>query len=121
MEKFGIDVNRMIIALIIGAVFGIFCAWATSQAPIPSAWLTIEFLIYIFYNRLILGFILGISDNIKIINSKYANAAIRGAIIGTIISVILIIIPGWAAISYLFSGIVYGVIIDLIATRFSKS
>ena len=93
----------------------------TSQAPIPSEWLTIEFLIYIFYNRLMLGFVLGISDNIKLIENKYGNSAIRRAIIGTILSVILIIIPGWAAISYLFAGTIYGIIIDMIATRFSKS
>ena len=121
MEKFGINVNRMTIALVIGALFGIFCAWATSNAPIPAQWLTVEFLIYIWYNRLILGFVLGISDNIKIIKSKYGNSIVRGAIIGTIVSVILVIIPGWPAISYLFAGTIYGIVIDLIATKFGKS
>jgi hypothetical protein len=120
MEKFGIDLNRMLIALGLGAIFGAFCAWATSTAPIPAEWLTIEFLIYIWYNRLILGFIIGYAEKIKFIESKYGNAAIRGAILGTILSVILIIISGLPAISYLFAGTIYGIIIDVIATKFSK-
>jgi hypothetical protein len=121
MEKFGINVNRMISALILGAIFGLFCAWATSTAPIPKEWLTLEFLIYIWYNRLILGFVIGFAENINFIKSRYSNAIIRGAIIGTIISVILVIIPGLAAISYLFAGTIYGIIIDVIATKFSKT
>ena len=120
MEKFGIDIKRMITALIIGAIFGAICAWATSTAPIPEEWLTIEFLIYVWYNRLILGFIVGYAENIKLIKSKYGNAAIRGAILGTILSVILVIIPGLPAISYLWAGTVYGIIIDIVATKFSK-
>jgi hypothetical protein len=121
MEKLGINVNRMISALILGAIFGLFCAWATSTAPIPKEWLTLEFLIYIWYNRLILGFVIGFAENINFIKSRYSNAIIRGAIIGTIISVILVIIPGLAAISYLFAGTIYGIIIDVIATKFSKT
>ena len=68
-----------------------------------------------------LGFVLGISDIVKFIKSKCGNSVIREAIIGTLISVILVIIPGWPAISYLFAGRIYGIIIDLVATRFSKS
>jgi hypothetical protein len=121
MKKFGINITRMVIALILGTLFGLFCAWATSTAPIPAQWLTIEFLIYIWYNRLILGFILGYAENITFIKRKYGNAIIRGAIIGTVISVIMVIIPGLAAISYLFAGTIYGIIIDILATKFSKS
>jgi hypothetical protein len=121
MEKFGIDIKRMMTALILGATFGLFCAWATSTAPIPAEWLTIEFLIYIWYNRLILGFIIGYAENMKFIESKYGNAAIRGAILGTTISIILVIIPGLPAISYLWAGTIYGIIIDIVATKFSKS
>ncbi|MFX1258137.1 MAG: hypothetical protein ACFFAN_09775 [Promethearchaeota archaeon] len=121
MEKFGININRLIIALALGAFFGAICAWATSTAPIPAEWLTTEFLIYIWYNRLILGFIIAYADNLIFIENKYGNAAIRGAILGTILSVILVIIPGLPAISYLWAGTIYGIIIDLVATRFSKS
>ena len=90
MEKFGIDIKRMMIALIIGAIFGAFCAYGTSTAPIPAEWRTVEFLIYIWYSRLMLGFIIGYAESIKFIESKYGNAAIRGAILGTIISVSLV-------------------------------
>ena len=57
----------------------------------------------------------------KFIESKYGNAAIRGAILGTTISIILVIIPGLPAISYLWAGTIYGIIIDIVATKFSKS
>lgn len=121
MEKFGIEINRLIIAIALGALFGALCAWATSTAPIPAEWLTIEFLVYIWYNRLILGFMIAYADNLKFIKNKYGNAAIRGAILGTLLSVILVIIPGLSAISYLWAGTLYGIIIDLVATKFSKS
>ena len=120
MEKIGINIFRLIIALIIGGLFGLYCAWATSTAPIPKEWLTLEFLIYIWYNRLILGFFIGIVEKIKIIENKYGNVIVRGAIIGTIISLSLVIIPGLAAISYLIAGIVYGIIIDVVVTKFGK-
>lgn len=120
-QKFGINVLRMIVCLILGAIAGLICAWGTSTAPISKSILTIGFLIYIWYNRLILGFIIGYADKIKIIKHELGNSIVRGAILGAILSVILIVIPGLAAVSYLYAGIIYGIIIDLIATKFAPT
>jgi hypothetical protein len=112
LESYGINTKRLIICLILGALAGLFCAFATAA----STRVSFEYMIYIWYNRLILGFIISIAEKIKIISNKHGNSIIRGLILGIIISIILIIIPGLAAISYLFAGIIFGALIDLIST-----
>lgn len=117
MENYGINTKRLIICLVLGAITGLFCAFATAATNKVS----IEFMIYIWYNRLILGFVISIADKIKIIKNERGNSIIRGVILGILISMILIIIPGLAAISYLFAGIIFGALIDLISTLLAPS
>ena len=105
------------ICLILGTLAGIYCAIGTALFYRVS--LTI--LIYIWYNRLVLGFVISIADNINIIKNKYSNPIIRGALIGLIIGIILIIIPEVAAISYLIMGILFGALIDFISTLLAPS
>lgn len=117
MEKFGINIKRMIICLILGALAGVYCAFASAAFNRIS----ISYMIYLWYNRLILGFVISIAENITIINNKRGNSVIRGALIGFIISLIIIIISGLAAISYLIVGIIFGALIDLLATLLASS
>jgi len=112
LEKFGLNIKRLMICLIFGALAGLYCAFATAAFNRAS----LEYLIYIWYNRLILGFVISIADKITIIKNKRGNSIIRGAVIGGLLSIIVVIIPGLAAISYLFVGILFGALIDLIAT-----
>ena len=70
---------------------------------------------------MILGFVIGITENIILFKNKYGNPIIRGAVIGLILGMILIILPGLAAISYLITGILFGALIDLIATELAPS
>ena len=107
----------MIISLILGALGGVYCVIATAAFNRVS----IKFLVYIWYNRVILGFVIGIADNIILFKNKYGNPIIRGAVIGLILGIILIIIPGLAAISYLITGIIFGALFDLIATQMTPS
>jgi hypothetical protein len=117
LKKFGINIKRLIVCLILGALAGIYCAIGTALFRRVS----LEFLIYIWYNRVVLGFVISIADNINIIKNKYGNPIIRGALIGLIVGLILIIIPGVSAISYLIMGIFFGAVIDLIATLFAPA
>ena len=121
MGSVGINGKRMIIALILGALTGVICAIGTVIGNNPIFQISLMYLIYLWYNRLILGFVLGIADNVRIINHELGNSVIRGALIGAILSIILVIIPGLAAYSFILAGIVFGIIIDLIATKLAPS
>ena len=51
------------------------------------------------------------------LTNKYQNAAIRGAIFGLIASIVISFYGGGEV--FIGAGIIYGVVTDLIATRFS--
>ena len=116
MGYIGINVKRMIITLILGLLAGIICAGGTVMGNNPNFQITIAYIIYLVYNRIILGFIIGLVENLKIIKHENGNSVVRGAVLGAIVSIILVIIPGLVAISFIIAGIVFGIIIDLIAT-----
>ena len=109
--------KRLIIALIISAFFGIFCAYGTATVEIEGLEITLPYLLTIFYARLLIGFLIGIGDNILIIKNKYQNAAIRGALFGIIASIVISFYGGGEF--FIAFGIIYGIITDLIATQFS--
>jgi hypothetical protein len=111
------NLKRLLIALVISAVFGIFCAYGTSTIEIKGFEITLPYLLTIFYARLLIGFFVGIGDNIEIIKNKYQNAAIRGAIFGIITSIVIAFYGGGEI--FIIFGIIYGIITDLVATRFS--
>ncbi|MGB2698322.1 MAG: hypothetical protein WBD28_10755 [Candidatus Zixiibacteriota bacterium] len=111
--------KRVIIATVVGALCGLFCAWGTSQIKDPSFPVTTGLLVSVFYNRLLIGFFVGVADNIKL------HSVIRGAFIGAIITMAMSIIPiidgqVMGGIMFLIPGIIYGILADVIATRFSK-
>jgi H+/Cl- antiporter ClcA len=111
--------KRVLIATIVGALCGVFCAYGTSQIKDPSFPVTAGVLASVFYNRLLIGFFVGLADNIKL------HSVIRGALIGAIISLAMSIIPiidgqAMGGITLLIAGIIYGILADVIATRFSK-
>ena len=114
--------KRMGLSLIIAAIFGIFCAWGTNNFLISSGTLTagfiLPFVITVFYARLLMGLVIGLADNIKILAGKYKNSALRGAILGAIVSIVIAFYGGGEI--FVAAGIVYGIIIDLVATSFSK-
>ncbi|KPL04439.1 MAG: hypothetical protein AMJ90_01045 [candidate division Zixibacteria bacterium SM23_73_2] len=111
--------KRVLIATIIGGLCGIFCAYGTSQMKNPNFPVTSGILVSVFYNRLLIGFFVGIADNIKL------HSVIRGALIGAIVTLAMSIIPlidgqPMGGIIFLIAGIVYGIIADVLATLFSK-
>ena len=105
--------KRIIIATLLGLLFGLFCAYGT-ESSMPGVFST-GILASIVYNRVLIGLIIGISDQIKI------RPWLRGAKIGAIIGLAIAIPSGWqgGAILLIFS-IIYGIVIDVITSRIAR-
>lgn len=107
-----INTRRIKSSLALGVVAGAICLYGT-MTSIPGV-LTIPILSTIFYDRVLLGFVVGIADGLKI------HPLIRGAIIGAVVSLLIAIPSGVIGGALLMSGgVVYGIVIDLVATKFS--
>lgn len=107
-----INTRRIKISLALGVVAGAICLYGT-MTGIPGV-LTVPILATIFYDRVLLGFVVGIAGGLKI------HPLIRGAIIGAVVSLLIAIPSGVTGGALLISaGVVYGIVIDLMATKFS--
>ena len=107
-----INTRRIKISVALGVVVGAICLYGTITG-IPGV-LTLPILATIFYDRVLLGFVVGIAYGLKI------HPVSRGAIIGAMVSLLIAIPSGITGGALLMgAGVVYGVIIDLVATKFS--
>jgi hypothetical protein len=112
--------KRMLIAVALGILFGLFCAYGTLIVRIPGLEVTPLLLLAIVYNRALLGFVVGLADGVRLLKGELANAALRGAILGVVVSVALAIPGGWNSFPLLGFGLVYGLIADVLATKFGS-
>jgi hypothetical protein len=109
-----INTRRIKISVALGVVAGAICLYGT-MTNIPGV-LTLPILATIFYDRVLLGFVVGIGYGLKI------HPLIRGAIIGAVVSLLIAIPSGITGGALLMgAGVVYGLVIDLVATKFSPS
>ena len=106
------NAKRIIIATAIGLLCGIFCAsGAAWKYPGQFEMLILASIVY---NRVLLGFVIGIADHIK------AHPILRGSILGAIVSIAIGIPSGLSGgLTLVAFGIVYGTIADFVATRWS--
>ena len=80
------NTKRVIIATVMGGLCGIFCVYgAVWKYPGRFGMLILASIIY---NRALLGFVIGIADNIKI------HPIAKGAILGAIVSIAMAIPSG---------------------------
>ena len=109
--------KRLVIALAVGALCGMFCAYGTSELdPEEMGFgITTALLATTFYNRLLIGLVVGLAGGIVLLKGQLANAALRGIILGAVVSV-AIGFYGGMEILVLF-GALYGLIADVVATR----
>jgi hypothetical protein len=115
-----VNYRRLSISVIVGALLGILCIIGVG-ARIPGGYLpNIVFLIGMWYNRVIMGLLIGLAGDIQIINSesnsKLANAFLRGLIFGILVSSAIFLSTEFRDLLSFFAGIAYGIIIDIIAT-----
>ena len=107
--------KRVLIATILGGLLGIFCIIGIS---LRMGFVGNElFILATWINRVVMGFVIGLASGFmfkKKSNLVYLRVAILGLIIGGsfYIATAFIDTPGF------FAGIVYGIIIDYIATKY---
>jgi hypothetical protein len=101
------NVKRLVIATILGILCGIFCMYG-AMTKFPGEFGTLA-LIGIVYNRALIGIVIGTSDNIDL------HPALRGAVIGVVVSMAMAIFDAvWIVVGL---GLVYGVLIDVVTTK----
>ena len=101
-------VKRLIIATILGILCGLFCMYGTI-IKFPEFAADTLFLIGIVYNRTLIGIVIGIADNIDL------HPALRGAVIGVVVSMAMAIFDAaWILLGF---GLVYGVLIDAVTSK----
>ena len=106
--------SRMIRALATSSVLAVFCVIGMS---VRLGFTGNEALIFAtVINRLELGLVVGLAGLYKI-RETTRNVILRGGILGFIISGALYIASGFADLPGFFVGIVYGIIIDLVASK----
>lgn len=109
--------KRIWLSILLGAVLGIACiigigfrlGFDGNMLFLFSAW----------YNRVIMGLIIGLATPLVFTKNKF-NPVIRGAVIGTLVSYSWYVASGNRDSLGFFAGIGYGIIIDLIATKYAK-
>ncbi|MFW9841685.1 MAG: hypothetical protein ACFFES_12380 [Candidatus Thorarchaeota archaeon] len=112
--------RRIIIATLTGAILGILCIIGVG-ARIPGGYLpNIVFLIGMWYNRVIMGLLIGFVGDVNLFASaserKLVNSALRGLIFGIVVSSAIFVSTEFRDLLALFAGFAYGPIIDLVAT-----
>jgi hypothetical protein len=117
--------KRLGIAILAGALLGILCIIGVG-ARIPGGYFAnIVFLIGMWYNRVIMGLVIGFADEIVIIKGDntrmWANALVRGLFFGFLVSSAIFLSTEFRDLPSFFAGLAYGVIIDLVATAFSRN
>lgn len=104
--------KRLKLGIITGAILGIFCIIGVS---LRLGFVGNElFILATYINRVIMGIIIGLLPN------KTKNPILRGALFGTLISGNLYLATNFLDLPGTIAGIVYGIIIDYIATKYSK-
>jgi len=109
--------KRLTIAILTGAILGIFCIIGVS---LRMGFIGNElFILSTWINRIILGLVIGLSPYYKI-KTNTKNIIFRGAFLGFIISGSFYLATSFKDTPGFFAGIIYGIIIDYISTKYSK-
>ncbi|MFP4633379.1 MAG: hypothetical protein ACLFM9_00170 [Candidatus Aenigmatarchaeota archaeon] len=110
MEK-----RRTLIATLAGALLGVLCiAGVGYRLGFAGNWL---FLLATWYNRVLMGFLIGVASDFKVLQS-HRNKYVRGLVLGTLVTSALFLSTQFRDLPSFFAGMVYGAIIDYLATRF---
>ncbi|TXT56444.1 MAG: conserved membrane protein of unknown function [Candidatus Thorarchaeota archaeon] len=119
-----VNYRRLGISIVLGAVLGVLCIIGVGSR-LPGGYIpNIIFLIGMWYNRVIMGLVIGLADDIMILRghekSSLANAAIRGLIFGILVSSAIFLSTEFRDLPSLFAGFAYGIIIDAVGTSMSN-
>ena len=109
--------KRTVLSTVTGAVLGLLCIAGVGMRHGFTG--NALFLFATWYNRVVIGFVVGIAGSITILNSRI-NRYLRGFLIGTFISTGLYLSTGMRDLPSLFAGMAYGVVIDVVATKYTE-
>ncbi|MBS3761304.1 hypothetical protein [Halodesulfurarchaeum sp.] len=107
--------KRLAIGVLMGAFLGVFC--------IIGVGLRIGFegnKLYLFamwYNRVIMGLVIGLAGGLRFIDSKY-NVLVRGFVLGLLVTASITFTSEFRDWPSFFAGLAYGILIDWVATRY---
>ena len=96
---------------------GIFCVVGASQRL--TAIENKLFFLALFYNRVIIGFVIGLSDKIVLVKGK-KNPIFRGILLGGVVGLGFFLSTGMKDPSGLYAALVYGLLIDFTVTSLVK-
>lgn len=110
--------KRLLIALVSGAVLGLFCivgasvrlGWQGNQLLILSLW----------YNRLVMGLVIGLAGELRLTQGS-ANWAVRGLLLGLVVSAAYFLTAGASDWVSFLAGVVYGLIIEFVLRQIKLS
>lgn len=117
--------RRIGISVVVGALLGVLCIIGVG-ARIPGNYSNVIYLTGVWYNRVIMGLMVGFAGHVTIIKSEkeknYVNSIVRGIIIGLIVSSATLLLSDTIPLDWLgwFMGLLYGPIIDVVATVTQK-
>ena len=106
------NTKRILVATTLGLLCGLFCMYGTMM-KFPGQFSTM-ILVSIVYHRALMGFVIGIAENIKI------KPVLRGAVLGAVVGMAMSLTAGEGAVILMVFSIVYGIIIDVVATKLSS-
>jgi len=109
--------KRLVLAITTGTILGIFCIIGVGYRFGFSG--NELFLFATWINRLVIGIVIGLAGSLTIVKNKN-NILIRGVVLGSIISFSFYIATDFRDMTGFIAGIIYGIIIDYIATKYSK-
>ena len=106
--------QRMKVSLITGAILGLVCIVGAS---IRSGFdLNVTYLFAFWYNRLLMGFVIGLLDG----RLGMPKVLYRGAGIGLLVSFAFYSSTGFGDPVGFIAGIIYGVIIEYVAIKYGN-
>ncbi len=108
---------RIVIATGLGMILGLICILGQSlrmpENPLPNATI---YLLGAWYNRVIMGILIGCADDWQFLKNKSLNAILRGAVLGALVSVSFGLLQQRIEIIYFLAGIVWGILNDTFTT-----
>lgn len=116
MRKLGS--KRLAVSVIIGALLGILCIIGVGYRLGYEGNGVLLFAFW--FNRVLMGLVIGLAPNLNIMRpeGKMLNPYVRGALLGLIVSFSLYAATNFLDLPSFIAGIVYGIIIDVIVSRF---
>ena len=108
--------KRLAIGVLMGGFLGIFCIIGVGlRIGFEDTKL---FLFAMWYNRVVMGLVIGLAGGLRIVDSKH-NVLVRGFVLGLVVTASITFTSEFRDWPSFFAGLAYGLIIDWVATRYS--